>query len=345
MIPETTPTTCGDRSSFPAQSSVLDQEALFYRIVPLYDLPSPRTCEFLTRGDSDIYMISTDAGPYYLKIRRPPVDGGWCDAEARTVVDLASAGLPVVRPVRLKASDCYATELCASEGKRGVLIFEAAPPPLNGPLDAHQANQFGQMIGRLHDVSDRSPRHRGLRNAPIDALDTAVSDVVAAVRLSEAQQGMLQAAARFVKDRYAELSHSGSDYGVIHGDLALSNLRLTKEGRLTLFDFGAARRDWRVNELLNIWHRTLSHKNPELREQRWQAFLRGYAAVRRVPETLEEFKPVTHLSGKLITMGYICNALTLRLGIEPIEEHRIVEQVEEVGQLLSRINNGESASI
>ena len=36
-----------DLNSFPAQSSVLDEEALFQRVVRDYDIPQPQTCRFL----------------------------------------------------------------------------------------------------------------------------------------------------------------------------------------------------------------------------------------------------------------------------------------------------------
>jgi len=338
-IADITPTTCGDRSGFPAQSSVLDEQAIFHRVVPLYDLPAPRSCAFLTRGDSDIYRIETATGPYYLKIRRPPVDAAICEAEAQLVAALADAGLPVVRPVVLKSGG-HATEICASEGRRGILVFEAAPPSLRGALDAHLARQFGQTMGRMHEVSDQYSGCCALPDADLTDLHTAADDVAAAVALSDTQQAWLHQAARYVSERYTELSCSDSDYGPIHGDLAPCNVCITAEGRLTLFDFGAAHRDWRLNELLNVWHRTMPRETPEMRLQCWQAFLDGYATVRQVPRSLERFKGVTHLSGKLRMMGYVCNALTLRRGIEPIEESRIVGQVAEIEQLLQDLANG-----
>jgi hypothetical protein len=36
-------------------------------------------------------------------------------------------------------------------------------------------------------------------------------------------------------------------------------------------------------------------------------------------------------------MAYICGSLTLRLGIEPIEEHNIAQQVLEVKQLVTEL--------
>jgi hypothetical protein len=85
-----------DRCSFPAQSSVLDEVALFKRVVPLYEVKKPRTCRFLTRGDADIYRIWTDTHCYYLKIYRPPEPVSRVEAEGRFVADLAFHDVPEV---------------------------------------------------------------------------------------------------------------------------------------------------------------------------------------------------------------------------------------------------------
>src|SRR4029079_12084550 len=119
-------------------------------------------------------------------------------------------------------------------------------------------------------------------------------------------------AAELVARHYATVANG--DVGLIHGDLAPSNIRLDPKKGLTLFDFGALQRAWRGNELLNVWHRALPKDPTELRDQRWREFLAGYQSVRPVPARLEEFKVVWRLTNKLATMGYICNALTLRLG-------------------------------
>src|SRR5437773_11736519 len=125
-------------AAFPAQSSVLDERALLGDVVQRYEIPAPQSCRFLTRGDSDVYRVTCKNGArYYLKIRRPPVSQSFCESEARLVDALARAELPVVRPIALRGGG-YSILLNASEGDRPTLLFEEAPPALNGPLDLEQ---------------------------------------------------------------------------------------------------------------------------------------------------------------------------------------------------------------
>jgi len=89
-----------DRTCFPAQSSVLDEEALFRRVVPQYDIPEPESCVFFSRGDSDIYQVRAASSTYYLKIYRPPHPTLLeAEAEARLVRDLSEQGASVVAAV------------------------------------------------------------------------------------------------------------------------------------------------------------------------------------------------------------------------------------------------------
>jgi hypothetical protein len=74
-----------------------------------------------------------------------------------------------------------------------------------------------------------------------------------------------------------------------------------------------------------------------MRAELWLAFLGGYTSLRPVPEYLERFKQVNRLAEKLGTMAYICGRLTLRRGIEPIDEHNILQRVDEVRQMLAEL--------
>ena len=106
-----------DRVSFPSQSSVLDEEALFHRVVPQYNLPTPTDCRFFERGDSDVYQIRTVGPTFYLKIYRPPHPTVRAEAEGRLVTKLLRHGASVV-PAVPRRDGAFATELAASEGPR-----------------------------------------------------------------------------------------------------------------------------------------------------------------------------------------------------------------------------------
>jgi Ser/Thr protein kinase RdoA (MazF antagonist) len=243
--------------------------------------------------------------------------------------DLADAGLPIVRAVRLKGGRCSMT-VTAAEGVRPILVFESAPPSLPGPLDLGQAKQLGALLARIHVAADGRSIDQDIPDSDLDAVDRAVSDVISAVQLSNRQGDILRIAAKQVIERYERLPRTPPSFGVIHGDLATSNIRLASDRTLWLFDFGAMRRTWRINELFNAKQRAVAESNAS-----WDALRAGYSSLVPLPEHLEELEGTYRLFRKLVTMGYICNALTLRRGIEVIEEFDVVRQIEELRQMMN----------
>ncbi len=226
---------------------------------------------FLCRGDSDVYRIVTDMGFLYLKIRRPPVSAAQCAGEARLIMDLVAANVPVVRPVPLKGGG-YVEEVEASEGLRPVMLFEAAPVAEANLSDLDQVRQLGSVLARMHDVADSRLLDPDLPEARPDAVHGWVREIESAVELSNTQFATLNEAARRITEAYSALARSAPDYGPIHGDLARCNIRRDDDGRITLFDFGAAQNGWRVSELLNVWRATLPRLTPQTHAELWGAF-------------------------------------------------------------------------
>ncbi|HEY1686331.1 MAG TPA: phosphotransferase [Tepidisphaeraceae bacterium] len=285
-----------------------------------------------------MYQIVTDAGIFYLKIARPPTTKARCEAEALLLVDLVAAKLPVVCPIPLRQGG-YAQEISAGEGVRPTLLFPAAPLSPVQLSDPDQARQFGQLLANFHEITDRRAIDPDLPKADPRGAFQWIEQIVAGIDLSsELRDGLYRAADKIVQI-YSTLPQSAPAYGIIHGDLARCNIRQDADGRLTLFDFGAAQYGWRANELLNVWSTMLSQPAPQRHEELWAAFICGYSSLGTLPKNTEALKPFYRLARKLATMAYICGTLTLRRGIEPISENNIAQQANEVIQMFGGLSS------
>lgn len=71
------------RATFPSQSSILDQDALLPWAALRYAAASVESCEFLSRGDADIYRVVTTTGCHDLNVYRPPRRRAHAEAEVR----------------------------------------------------------------------------------------------------------------------------------------------------------------------------------------------------------------------------------------------------------------------
>lgn len=314
-----------NRSSFPAQSSVLDEDALLERVVPDYEVAGPVQCTFFARGDSDVYKVHTEGPVYYLKAYRPPRQKSRAEAEAQFVSDLAGNGIRVVTPVR-RRDGAYASQVSASEGLRPILLFTEAPPDGAKPLRKQDVGELGKAVATLHTVADRLDREYEL---PI--LDvTQVVEQIAPYSLRYMQgserkelEGLLVRLDGWLKG----LPRQKPDFGLCHADLVLSNIRRDTAGHYVFFDFGNAGFTWRGLDFA-VLHESFARNGPtECSGTTWRTFLDGYVKVRPLPERLEQTLVGFRLLRELAWLFSAMAACPLRMGTETFNDQWVHNQM------------------
>jgi len=267
-----------DRCAFPAQSSVLDEEAVRERIVPQYQLPNVSSCVFFSRGDSGIYQVHTSGPTYYLKIYRPPDSLEKAEAEGVLVNTLQACGASVV-PAIPRRDGRFATSISASEGTRVALVFAAAPPHLLNPDEEETFRCLGDALSCLHVAAD---------NAGLERLATVFDEPMLlpfAERLTDQED---VAELRALRKRIQEmLGVSGTqqdlDIGWCHGDLGLCNLRAKPSGDVVFFDFGNARFGSRAMEMARLRSSLQQQHAGGAFDRCWRVLRQAYARVRPSP--------------------------------------------------------------
>jgi len=327
-----------DRIAFPAQSSVLDEAALFLRVVKAYELDRPSDCRFLSRGDSDVYRVCASGKRYYLKVYRPPHSLSRAEAEARLVRDLHAAGAPVVRPVRRRDGP-YACEAIAAEGRRPILLFEEAPAAAFSAANVADCLALGRAVATLHDTADSLDQK----------YDFPVFDGVWVLNhmFPYARSYLVPrdyAYARQLLDQVTGLLHglptSLPNFGLCHRDLALSNIRQREHGRITFFDFGDASYTWRAYELAALRERLPGDGAPCSTSSHRDALLEGYSAVRAVPAGIPECIPALVLLRRLL---WFCAAMAkcpLRMGTDQVGDEFIGKTLSGIRDLAAQLPAG-----
>ncbi len=320
-----------DGPAFPVQSSVLDEEALLARVVKDYGISPPDSCRFLSRGDADIYRVKTATANFYLKVYRPPQSLERTEAEASFVSSLSACGVPVVKPVP-RRDGRFAFQVSAPEGLRPMLLFEEAPPPLPSQLDETLLSQVGGKVAFFHNVADEFDDDFGISEIHSD-LFLREQVYYTSQFLSKQDRAFLSDVSRRLGIILERLPNKAPNFGLCHGDLVMSNLRLTTEGTITLFDFGNALKTWRVYELA-IVHSSLGNRYRDCRDHLWKAFLRGYESIRTNPEAISEHLAVMLVLRQISFMGGNCATLPLRLGTELFESDFIEEEMTRLRKLV-----------
>lgn len=326
-----------DRTGFPAQSSVLDEEAFLPRVVKEYRIPRASTCRFFSRGDSDIYCVRAGGKRFYLKVYRPPIARAQVEAEARFVTGLSSCGVAVVLAVKRRDGD-YASEVMATEGPRPMLLFEEAPPRPFLLLEVANAHALGVAIGQLHDAADSLGMGYDLRTVNCNwALNYMLP--FAEAHMPPEDYAYLEDLGARIRPRLEELPTEPPDFGLCHSDLVLCNIRQSHDGGVTFFDFGSAAFSWRANEL-GLVQQVLHH--PESRgrhEEMWDAFAGGYADVRALPAGVDELLPVLMLLRRIMGLSGALASCPLRMGTANFSEDFVNGGLAGIRELASGITD------
>jgi Ser/Thr protein kinase RdoA (MazF antagonist) len=326
-----------NRTAFPAQSSVLDEEALFHRVVMEYDIPTPKDCIFFSRGDSDIYRVHTAGPTFYLKVYRPPYSAAKAEAEARLLADLAVHGVGLVAAVR-RRDGLFTSEVKASEGPRPSLLFEEAPPGGLAPLDEDTCKKLGTAVAQLHEVGDSlsCDYQTAFARGEHDELMPYARRLACDDDYTELQRIREQLGKRLSE---LSLAEDEEDIGLCHCDLVLSNIRRAGDGTIVFFDFANARYTLRSNELAGVRKTLRRHATGEELDRFWNAFQCGYRQVRRLPNRSDcrEQLPILELLG--IT-GWICGVMAtcpLRMGTETFNREWVRKELSNVKELAAQI--------
>ena len=210
----------------------------------------------------------------------------------------------------------------------GDLATVPVPPELDEALLA----QIGEKVALVHAAADECDTDYGLPTMQSDAfLEERV--YYTSHFLSKRDRAYLCDLSERLGLVLRKLPHEVPGFGLCHGDLVLSNLRLTEEGTITLLDFGSAMKTWRALELAVVYW-SLGHRCRDDRGPLWKALLQGYESVRPLPEAFSEHLAVMLIVRQISFLGGNCATLPLRLGTEPFESGFIEREMTKLRNLV-----------
>ena len=243
------------RTPFPVQRSILSVEALEEVIRNAYQL-KVTGCELLKPQLSDIYRIDSESGPYILRVYPHSMNlARWIAAEVNVLTALQAVDLPVSKPIA-QTDGRWLLALDAPEGERYAVLYSyARGRSLKRFKDPELYRAFGRLAASVHAAAENLPPVQD--RAPLDryALLARPMEVISATypeHWKEVEE--LREVAEQVARMMDQLPQAHPYWGFCHGELNFSNVHVSPEGELTLFDFEYCGPGWPVYDIATVFN-------------------------------------------------------------------------------------------
>ena len=280
--------------------SRLTSETVSELISQNYDTQAVKSCVFYVYGLHDNYLIQTKDEQFFVRIYR----GSWRSAEEinfelELLSFLGSKKQPVPTPLRTKKND-FSFEINCPEGKRRVAVFTYAEgvPPDQNTTEEH-IKLLGRTVAKLHNESQHFQSDFKREALSLEFLVDRSLQVIKPF-LNKSQSDYLTSVKTVIETNLAELESDESSQVVCVGDVNLTNFHLTKDNKITLFDFDQCGYGQRAFEIGKFFSSIHFHESKEIVKQ---AFLQGYEEVHKLRVVEKKAIPYYELASVIWVMS------------------------------------------
>ncbi|TVR19766.1 MAG: hypothetical protein EA396_12060 [Anaerolineaceae bacterium] len=299
----------GNSSALNIQRSIFKAHDLKRLIQMRYGFIAGVHCRLIKAMTADTYHVWADNGRYLLRVyRHNGRTYGQITAEMNLLNRLNAAGLCVPTPVTPKDSEMIVA-LDAPEGVRhAVLLRYIEGQPLSDAVTPQIVGELGAVLARLHQTLDTMTpsKDQPVFDRPVIGADVLLRHPLRELKLT----GLLSQRARdlaylhrvmsVLGTRMADLPAMPPQYGLIHGDVNLSNVVISNDGRIGLIDFDMIGEGYRAYDLASFLSDVHFHNLPE---DFVTVLLNSYNAVRPVNDAEMNALPVFRAARSLWAMG------------------------------------------
>ncbi|ETI66180.1 phosphotransferase enzyme family protein [Neobacillus vireti] len=245
-----------------------------------YEIADVISCDFLTRGLNDSYVITTDSVKYIFRVYRH----NWrSESDILFEIDALNyfkkAGIPVSSPINTVEGN-WVIALHAPEGIRYGVLFTYSPG--ERPVIS-EANCFtiGRSLAELHKHSSSfHSAHR--RNFDLDMqhlLDEPLTYLSPVLEKVLHRENSLKDIVEKIKSEFSGIK---LEYGFCHGDFHNFNMHIDDQ-KLEVFDFDCCGFGYRAYDIAVFWW-NLKNNYPNQEKACWDEFLNGYLSKKNIQE-------------------------------------------------------------
>lgn len=255
-----------------------------------YEIGQIVSCDFLTRGLNDTYVVTTLTDKYIYRVYRK----GWRNQEdilfeLDAINHLADNGVSVSSPIKTKEGQ-WLKEIPAPEGTRyGTLFtFTIGDRP---QINEDNCYLIGKALANIHKATDSfKPNYnrsfdlnlKHLIDDPLQVIEPTILKF-----LDESKVSFLQDVIKHVRE---DIQAKKLEYGFCHGDFHNFNMHII-DNKIEAFDFDCCSIGYREYDIAVFWW-NLKQNYPSLEGTCWDSFMNGYLSEKNI-DTNQLIKFVT----------------------------------------------------
>ena len=207
-------------------------------------------CQLVKPLVSTTYVVSTPENNYILRIYPHDQPSSVISSEMAALLFLHQKGIRVSVPHPNTDGD-YLTPITAPEGERLMTLTSYAEGiPLTRVENEAYFREFGRFVGSFHKLMDDQTGSFSIRSLDKTVLIEQPLTYIAKYysrHIDELQ--FLNKTAETILRELDQYSSKELHYGFCHGDLNCSNVHVSPNGSLTLFDFEYCEIGWQAYDL------------------------------------------------------------------------------------------------
>ena len=279
-----------------AMYSSLCSKELLSKIVPMFNIPAPISCEFLCHGLNDSYKVITESDSYLLRIYRKD----WrtksdIEFELSILNHLHQEQVNVAYPLVAVTGD-QIISIATPEGERfAIMTSFAEGQPLSFD-DSSDAALYGKSAAKIHKYSENfSTQHDRFKIDLIHLIEEPLKRIKPYLKDRDSDWQFLKRYASALSKNIANSKSELLDFGFCHGDFHGGNAHKSN-GEFTFFDFDCCGIGFRAYDLaVYKWSARLAKKE----EERWLPFIKAYREIREISDhdlaLVDDYVSIRHI--------------------------------------------------
>ncbi len=275
-------------------SSLCSQELLL-KIVPMFNIPTAITCEFLCQGLNDSYKVNTDTDSYLLRVYRKD----WrtksdIEFELSILNHLYQEQVNVAYPLFAVTGE-QIVSIATPEGERfAIMTTFAEGQPLSFD-DTSDIELYAKNVAKIHKHSEKFvSQHNRFKIDLKHLIEEPLKRIKPYLNDRDSDWQFLENYASTLSSNIQNNQSESLDFGFCHGDFHGGNAHKS-DGEFTFFDFDCCGLGYRAYDLAVFkWSARLAKK-----EESWSTFMKAYGEIREISESdlalVDDYVSIRHI--------------------------------------------------